>query len=182
MRSLLAFMSAVLFISYAQATRNFGPLPRGLNASDGGAYASGATAGHPSASAAIPCGEAWMSWLNSSTRYMPTWTTYLETYEYYNITAATTTACDGHPRVVGGSNALTTIATGTNSTLTSAPKNFTVPTPTCQLSPSECIGELASYSLCSGGPTTSSADCGPCSIWGGTVSPSMDRDVVVEAD
>lgn len=115
------------------------------------------------------CGDAWMSWLNSSTRYIPTWTSYVDTYTYHNITAATTTGCDDHPRVVGGNGALTTVATGTNTTLTSAPKNFTVPTPTCRLSPSECTGKLALYSLCKGVATTSSSNCGVCSIWGGTV-------------
>lgn len=182
MYSFFVLFSSALLIGDGQAIRDTGVSARGLNASTTayGSSALGQTASRgPNATSGSPsslsCGDAWMSWLNRSTRYIPTWTSYVDTYTYHNITAATATGCDGHPRVVGGSGALTTVATGTNITSTSASKNFTVPTPTCQLSPSECTGKLALYSLCTGVSTTSSSDCGVCSIWGGTVSIGQPR-------
>lgn len=190
MRFLLAcWFLAALFAVHVRAVRNFGIYARSLNASEASrvslsSFASGASSSradlNATSSATTTCGDVWMSWLNSSLDNLPTWTTYLATYTYHNITAATTTACDGHPRVIGGSDALTTIATGTNTTLTSVPKNFTIPTPTCNLAPSECTGKLASWSLCSGGPTTSVSNCGACSIWGGTVRRSSHRESEID--
>ena len=104
-----------------------------------------------------------------------TWPT--STYTYHNITASMTTACDGHPRVVGD---LTTLATGTSSSLTTseylAGPNFTKPTPSCTMAPPDCAQVTAEYevartnSYCS---NTQDLDCGKCTINGGTVKLSM---------
>lgn len=120
------------------------------------------------------CAKSWLTWLSNSMDLMDLgYSTWMSTYTYHNITASVTTLCDGHPRIVGGRDALTTVATGSGTTITSAMRNFTVPSPTCMIPASECTGTLdyytsyESYSLCSGGPNKK---CGPCTIQGGTVN------------
>lgn len=177
MRSFVCLLLCfVVWIGYGQAIRDGVLFPRGLNSSEiykaSLSTAAYTTSSHGNASqvtAPGPCYDRWMSWFNSSYDQLGEWTTFVSTYTYHNITAAVTTACDGHPRIVGGTDGLTTTATGTNSTLTSMPKNFTVPTPICTVPPSECTGSLLAWTLCSG-TSTQTSDCGPCSIWGGTVS------------
>lgn len=99
------------------------------------------------------------------------YTSFISTYTYHNMTAQLTTACDGHPRIVGD---LTTTATGTNSTLTStsATGNFTKPTPSCVLAPSDCTsfyGMYGSTQMSKYCTNTKDLDCGQCTINGGTV-------------
>lgn len=189
MRSLLFFaLSFALWVDFGVGSDGFQRFRRDVNTTAStrpDPAASSAAAAQQSAplgsnNDSLPlgsCGDVWLSWLNSSTRFHPSWTSTVVTYTYHNITAQTTTLCDGHPRIIGGVDALTTVATGTSSSLTEAPQNFTQPTPTCKLQAAECTGDLAEYELCSGGPatTTTSLDCGVCSIWGGTVGLDLAR-------
>ena len=70
-------------------------------------------------------------------------TTFASTYTYHNITASMTTACDGHPRIVGD---LTTLATGTNVTMVTLGTTtaFNKTTPACVLEPSDCTSSVSS--------------------------------------
>jgi len=96
---------------------------------------------------------------------------YQSTYTYHNMTAQITTACDGHPRIVGD---LTTTATGIGTVLTSMTTNgnFSGTRPSCTLAPSECVSFIVEYgstmvsSYCT---NTKAADCGKCTINAGTV-------------
>lgn len=101
--------------------------------------------------------------------------TFTSTYTYHNITASTEVLCDGHPRIVGG---LTTIATGTNTTITSKPRPFTMPMPTCRPLPQECASLEGMYGVvpCNQtgtGGVRNTKQCGQCSIFGGTVSSAV---------
>ena len=129
------------------------------------------------------CSASWNEWLLSQNAFSFGWTSSYTTFTYHNMTAPTTTLCDGHPRIVGGSNALVTTATGTTSTMTSEQKSngdFTVPTPICM--PPE-VDQTALHDIWqlwvphtkperfqSFTFSTTSSGCGDCSIWGGTVS------------
>ena len=125
--------------------------------------------GNTSDSTPLDCSASWNAWFSGSIYAEITYvSTYTTTYTYHNISAELTTLCDGHPRIVGGQNGLTTLATGTNSSVTSATRNYTAPTPTCKPASTDCSALWNTYrtSPCT---RTQDSDCGPCSIWGGTV-------------
>nr|POE93677.1 hypothetical protein CFP56_19689 [Quercus suber] len=93
---------------------------------------------------AAQCNSNWQAYITSSIDYAgevsilatSSWT-------YHNLSAQLTTLCDGDPRVVG---ALTTLATGTNSSVYYQFQNYTAPTPTCSINPSDCADLNAAYS------------------------------------
>ena len=146
-----------------------------------GNYLDGRTAGNNTASigtgtilsnttATMNCSASWNSWYNASIwNTFNNVRTYTKTYTYHNITASTTVACDGHTRIVGD---LTTTATGTNSTLTSAPRPFTNVKPTCEPAAADCssLWDMYYEFPCT---QTKGLSCGPCHIEGGTVSRTL---------
>ena len=143
------------------------------------------------ASTSMNCSASWMAWLTSSQNFrFGTFSTFYTTWTYHNMTAKVTTLCDGHPRIVGGINGLTTTATGTTSVQTISQLdhagNFTVPTPKCVPPQSDVssIFSIADIIVPNTTPynavnfnttptmstTATRTTCGPCSIFGGTVS------------
>lgn len=149
---------------------------------------------HPTFSKPADCSASWNDWLIlSQSEMVGNMSTFSTTWTYYNMTAQVTTLCDGHPRIVGGSNGLTTTATGTSSALTvqyvHPTTTFSIPPPKCLPPPAERTSlsqywgvmvpnttgtplfETASSFLPSVFTGTPGA-CGPCSIYGGRVSPA----------
>lgn len=137
------------------------------------------------------CSASWSSWLNRSILFsLGQYATFHSTRTYYNMTAEVTTFCDGHTRIVGGIDGLTTTATGTTIFLTSGQStptgDFTASTPTCLPGPADRTNIFDGFFVWvprtepyikSQHPSTLPSSlvahgriCGHCSIFGGTVS------------
>lgn len=137
------------------------------------------------------CSESWSSWLEASIQFsLGTYISFTSTRTYHNMTAKTTKLCDGHTRIVGGLDGLTTTATGTMTFFTfglsTYSGRFTPPTPTCIPPPADRTNIFSGFFVWvprtrgydkSQYPSTLPSSlqatgqiCGHCSIFGGTVS------------
>ena len=156
-------LSLLFFAAAGAASADPGPrhYPRQANATITSTASVTGTAAHN-------CSWTWDQWLGSSLDAQFDSINITSTYTYHNITASLTTQCDGMPRVVGD---FTTIATGTNTTLTQTTTNYTKPSPTCTPDPVDCADINAGYGTypCPRPTTGVVSSCGQCSIWGGTV-------------